>query len=353
MQFEFVNIIQVAIASPAILTALLLAPRRNMKALSGMLAVLGVHMIFNLVEETGLSRSDLLVTPALSLLYGPLFYFLIRDIIFEDKSFGRSDLIHFAPLPLGLFLIPWLGVVRIATIVSLSVYVAASIRNIWIFHRATKAQRSDAAALHLNWVIAVVFGFVALTFIDVVRLFTKEFQPVWFAQAAYPISLSAVAVLFGVLAYFAINRPTYFSGLKEEEFRFRDGSLASGAEGSNDDKSSFADIAATIDKEQLHRRPHLTLSDLANRTDKPERELSRLINSVSNRNFCDYINTLRVKDACALLTADITAQRTILDLAFEAGFTSKSTFNSVFKRETGITPSEYRRRAVQNHQFSK
>jgi len=352
MRFELVNIIQVAIASPAILTALLLAPRRNMRALSGLLAVFGVHMIFNVVEETGLASSDLLVTPALSLLYGPLFYLLIRDIIFHNRSLGRGDLIHFAPLPLGLLLIPWLGVVRIATIVSLAAYAAACIRNIWIYHSATQTQRSDAAALRLNWVIAVFFGFGALTVIDVVRLFTGEFQPAGFDQAAYALSLLAVALLFGVLAFFAINRPRYFSGLTDEEFRFSDGRAAVGGEATNDDVNSFSAIAATIDSEQLHRRPHLTLYDLANHTDKSERELSRLINSVGKRNFCDYINALRVKDACRMLAADNTAQRTILDLAFEAGFTSKSTFNSVFKKETGVTPSEYRRRVVQNRQIS-
>jgi len=357
MRFEFVNIIQVAIASPAILTALLLVRNRNMRALAGLLATFGVHMAFNVAEETGLANSDLLITPALSFLYGPLIYLLIRGLIFHNKSLGRGDLVHFAPFLLVLLLMHWLGVglgvVRLASIVSLAGYSGACIRNIWVYHQATQKQRSDAAALRLNWVIAVFAGFGGLTVLDVVRLFTTQFQPVVFQQAAYALSLSSVALLFGVLAYYAINRPSFFAGLTEEEFRFVGAEAVGDVEATDDDAKEFAVIAATVEGERLHRQPHLTLSDLADRTEKSEREVSRLINLVGKRNFCDYINALRVEDAVSLLAADNAAERTILDLAFEVGFTSKSTFNAVFKKETGLTPSEYRRQADQDAKFTK
>jgi AraC-like DNA-binding protein len=345
MQFEWVNIVQIAIASPAIFTAVVLARRSNLRALAALLAVFGVHMAFNVAEETQLLKSGLLITPALSLLYGPLFYLLIRGLIFHDKPLGRRDIVHFMPFVLALFVMQWLGVVRLATIISLVGYGIACVRNIWVYHRATQTQRSDAMALRLNWVIAVFAGFGGLTILDVVRLLTTEFQSAGFRQAAYALSLSSVAALFGVLAYYAINRPTFFAGLTDEQFRFAPEAAGDKAVTSAD-TAKFAAIESTIKQEQLFLQPHLTLSNLANRTVETERELSRLINLIGKRNFCDYINALRVEEAARLLADERGATQTILEIAFEAGFTSKSSFNAVFKREMGATPSEYRRRAL-------
>lgn len=345
MRFEFVNIVQVALASPAIFTAVILASRSNLRALAALLAVFGVHMAFNVAEETQLLNSDLLITPALSLLYGPLFYLLIRGLIFHDKPLGRRDMAHFMPFVLALFVMQWLGIVRLATIISLVGYGIACVRNIWVYHRATQTQRSDAMALRLNWVIAVFVGFGGLTVLDVVRLLTTEFQSVGFQQAVYALSLSLVAALFGVLAYYAINRPTFFAGLTDEQFRFPP-EAAGGKAATSADTAKFVAIESTIKQEQLFLQPHLTLSDLANRTVETERELSRLINLVGKRNFCDYINALRVAGAARLLADEKAAAQTILEIAFEAGFTSKSTFNAVFKKEMGATPSEFRQQAL-------
>ena len=71
--------------------------------------------------------------------------------------------------------------------------------------------------------------------------------------------------------------------------------------------------------------------------------MSAVINRRCDGNFWEYINRLRI-DAVRVHLADTNDARTILDIAYDCGFTSKSTFNAAFKRQSGLTPSAYRQR---------
>jgi AraC-like DNA-binding protein len=86
----------------------------------------------------------------------------------------------------------------------------------------------------------------------------------------------------------------------------------------------------------------LTLSQLAERVAIPSHHLSQLLNERLGLSFFDYVNRLRVEEVKRLLLDPKKDGQSILDLAFEAGFSSKSSFNSIFKRSTGYSPSAYR-----------
>lgn len=343
MQLEPVNLVQISIASPAAFAAVGLAGRPHLRALAAFLFIFAVHMTLNVLEETGALPETVLVTPVLSLLYGPMIYLFIHGLIFEKAPLVWRDAVHVAPAVFALFLTDWLLIIRAATIASLAGYAAVVIWDIWRYHRATVNYRSDAEALRLNWVIAFFAGFGILTIIDIVRMLTREFQSVEFQQAAYAAMLSAVAGLLSAFVYFAVNRPSYFNGLADKDFQSANTAAESVEGPSAGDNDAFCKIEAIISRERLFCQPHLTLFDLANQSRFSERDLSRVINRVAGRSFCDYINALRVEETARLLAAEEKTEVTILDIAFEAGFTSKSTFNAAFKKEKGVTPSEYRK----------
>jgi AraC-like DNA-binding protein len=71
-------------------------------------------------------------------------------------------------------------------------------------------------------------------------------------------------------------------------------------------------------------------------------QLSELINSRMGCNFYDFVNKYRIEDVKQLMVDPKYKNFTILAIALEAGFPSKSTFNSIFKKFTGLTPSEYK-----------
>jgi AraC-like DNA-binding protein len=92
----------------------------------------------------------------------------------------------------------------------------------------------------------------------------------------------------------------------------------------------------------LYLEPALTIGQVAKRSGYPEYLVSAVINRRFGGTFWDYINRLRVEAVRACL-ADIDDTRSILDIAYACGFTSKSTFNAAFKRQVGDTPSSYRK----------
>lgn len=99
-----------------------------------------------------------------------------------------------------------------------------------------------------------------------------------------------------------------------------------------------------------HHKPYydaeLTLTALAEQLKTSRNSLSEVINSGTGGNFYDFVNKYRVEEVKRLMQNPRYKDYTILAIAFEAGFPSKSTFNSIFKKFTGLTPSEYRNRLL-------
>jgi len=95
-------------------------------------------------------------------------------------------------------------------------------------------------------------------------------------------------------------------------------------------------------EQQLFTKPALTIIELAKKSGYPEYLVSQALNHQLGLTFNDYINELRV-EAVAKALISPGNQLSILDLAYQYGFTAKSTFNSAFKRHFGLTPSAYRK----------
>ena len=110
-------------------------------------------------------------------------------------------------------------------------------------------------------------------------------------------------------------------------------------------KEQIANWYGMMLHEAMYLEPALAITGVARRSGYPEYLVSAVINRRFGCNFWEYINRQRVEAARAHL-ADADDGRTVLDIAYACGFTSKSTFNAAFKRQVGTTPSAYRRRAA-------
>lgn len=96
-----------------------------------------------------------------------------------------------------------------------------------------------------------------------------------------------------------------------------------------------------MQSEKLYKNPTLTLSELARRLDVQSNHLSQIINSIEKKNFFDYINSQRIEEFKAIVTFPENRKFTLLYLALECGFNSKTSFNRNFKKVTNLSPSEY------------
>jgi len=115
-------------------------------------------------------------------------------------------------------------------------------------------------------------------------------------------------------------------------------------------KLSLADKKNIIEKlnyrvgvNKYYLTPNLTINKLARKLDVQSKHLSQVINENFNQNFCDYINSYRIEDAKKQLKDPKQQYKTILEICYAIGFNSKSAFNDIFKKQTGLTPTAYRK----------
>ena len=101
-------------------------------------------------------------------------------------------------------------------------------------------------------------------------------------------------------------------------------------------------IVQLLEEQQIYKFPGLDLNALSERLKAPAYMVTRAINEGLGVNFYDLINRYRVEEVKSLLKNSNCKKFTLLAVAFDAGFSSKTTFNTVFKKMTGLTPSSYR-----------
>ena len=86
----------------------------------------------------------------------------------------------------------------------------------------------------------------------------------------------------------------------------------------------------------------LSIHDVSDELEIPRHYLTQVINGMLGKNFYTFINEYRIEEVKKLLTDEAYSKFTLTSIAFEAGFNSKSSFNSVFKTATGMTPSQFK-----------
>ncbi|MEL7269858.1 MAG: helix-turn-helix domain-containing protein [Bacteroidota bacterium] len=99
-------------------------------------------------------------------------------------------------------------------------------------------------------------------------------------------------------------------------------------------------LKVLMEEEKIYIQPDLKLSDLASKIKVSTHTLSQFLNERLGKSFPSYINEYRIQEAKQLIQSD---HRIKLEaVAYDSGFNSKSTFNSAFKKITGVTPSKFK-----------
>jgi AraC-like DNA-binding protein len=98
-----------------------------------------------------------------------------------------------------------------------------------------------------------------------------------------------------------------------------------------------------METEKIFTEPELKLNELADYLKISAHNLSQIINDSFNQSFIDYVNSYRVKEFQNRVQQPDSEKFTMLSLAHEVGFNSKSAFNAAFKKHTGQTPTEFKK----------
>ncbi|HWX67062.1 MAG TPA: AraC family transcriptional regulator [Rhodanobacter sp.] len=296
-------------------------------------------------------------------LYGSLFYLYVRALT-KGCGFRGRDVVHLLGFGVMLLLNGYVLVMGHAQLQALSArwiagersvgfwfdgplfayslsYVVAALVRVHRHRRRLRERRSDADRLSLRWIDAMALCQIAIWSIAIVQALVD--LPV----INYMLLFGAVAGWVCMVGWFSLGQPPVVT---EPDAEPSSDEVAAVAVAGQDD-ARYNAVEARLAQlmggaTSLYLEPALTIGQVARRSGYPEYLVSVVINRRLGSSFWDYVNRLRVEAARACLS-DAGDTRTVLDIAYACGFTSKSTFNAAFKRQVGETPSSYRKMATQ------
>ncbi len=340
--------------------------------------ILAYEFFVNLIFVTGY----LIIFPhffgtalPLVLLIGPLLFFYIKIHITESFYFKAKYLWHFLPyLVVNIIYFPFfmmsggekviefqslidgrpsmlLSIILLLTSLFPMLYTIWSL-NVIKNHRdqipnlysyTTEKMKLDWL-WYLAWSMFIVSG-VALILNSVIAI---DDVVDWIQLRLYILSISVIWVFS--LGYYGIRRTPFFQDfplLKEGEVA---GAVIEDLNRKKYEKTRIREDAYEQYKKMLldhmrEEKPYLnqklTIAQVAQQLDMPAHHLSQLLNEYLNQTFYEFINSYRIEEVKERYMDPANRNLTLIGIAMESGFSSKSSFNRIFKQFTGKTPSEF------------
>jgi AraC-like DNA-binding protein len=153
----------------------------------------------------------------------------------------------------------------------------------------------------------------------------------------------ALVVFFGTFKVFSRPEILYAARPLKCEKKYDHSNLSA-----RDYQVYFNRLKKFMEYQEGYMDPDLTLTGLAQTLSIPRNDLSRIINEKTGKTFNDFINFYRVEKFKKLLNHPENQRETLLSLAFQVGFNSKTPFNAAFKKMTGESPIAYRKKLEKN-----
>ncbi len=291
----------------------------------------------------------------------PLHYFYARCLISSSFVFSKKDLLHLLPFlafyaynlfpyylqsgaykieyiqnfdiagkPPVLVFFNWLvlaqGVTYMLFTLKLLKKHALNIKDIF----------SSIQKVSLNWLRNITLMTLALWIVGIIAEIIQTFDPATTTDLSVPV---LVSIFIYTMGYMGLRQPEIFSEREEPK-----DSIKYKRSGLSEDKAITLknNLTHLMNSEKPFIDSQLRLSELAKMLSTSPNHLSQVINDHMQQNFFDFINYYRIEEAKQLLMDTASAQFTLLAIANDVGFNSKSAFNSAFKKHTLITPSQFR-----------
>jgi len=355
MKLELIHLIEIVVCVQSYLFALFLLTHSKGKKISNLILGLLLFFIGSQMLSVVLASSGMLpgleqFNGSYGYVYGVLFYFYTRSLIYKDFRLKSYDWLHFIPFGV-ITIVPFLGIdIRYVTIfglyLSILTYLVLSFQEIAHYHWVVKNTMSNYNKINLSWLrLAITIFSITLT-IDIVQFLANKYgAPQWFlVTVSYAVFLSLLTFVVAMV-YKGLKHPSLFIGISEEETLQKE-QTSKELLASVDNQANLQKLKDYMQSHQPHLQPELTLNLLAEALEMPPRYLSQIINYHLGQNFSDFINTYRIEAAKHRLQNPKDDKETILEILYEVGFNSKSSFNAIFKKKTGMTPTEFKQKTV-------
>lgn len=300
----------------------------------------------------------------------PVFYLYILSVCYSDFKLKPIHLLHTIPFLLAnSILLPRFYLVDLAAKISflekgssmvevqfnhILMHVQCVFYIVAAFMILRKAKKiylenyTGASLESLNWLFQFT---LALSIFFSIALLKNIFK-----FTAYPdvaewlkvgLILSELVIIFWYL-YKALNNPALFRNIDSRlklvsEIIFEDQNINTGVISEKEHNSTLLTLKQYMTEAKPFLNPSLTIQEVSKDIKIPVRELSVLINHNLEQHFYDFVNNYRIAYAMDLLKDASQNKVTVLEILYAAGFNSKSSFNTAFKKHTGQTPTAYRK----------
>ena len=318
-------------------------------------------------------RPPLWINASFGLLWGPLLYFYILSLITEKVKYQHL-FIHCIPFLIFYILTVFFqfnilpvppnneipphpqgeGSILLYGIIQCASLLGYSIVTLLILHKHNKNIKHHFS--YENTHITIRWSYLIILF------FVSSYLLVFISQSIFPLHIGAmpfdlhlflITVFIYILSYFGVKqKPVYLSTLdttiEEVKEVINSNSKPKYSKNALDEelkKEYQRKLVMYLIDEKPYLRANLSIGNLTDKLNIPKHFISQIINDSLNHTFYSLINSYRVAEAKERIKADQDCRLTLLAIAFDSGFNSKSGFNRNFKQETGMTPLEYRNKA--------
>lgn len=306
----------------------------------------------------------------LLLLFGPLLYLYVNSLSVENFSLKATMLLHLVPLVVvGIHrtIVNPVPIGGPANQAENSMYfynkiyyslIVLSLLTYWIFslklilsHRKNIPNHFSnyTSKNSLGWLISVLTLFLLLFVIDFSMSFLTRVLGIEIGRFSF-LSLNLTIFTF-IMIFFGINQsaiyispkklqkePEYHENHVNQETRYSHSSL---------NEKQINELTKTVFQYLKGKKPYLnpdfSLQMMAEDLNISRHKLSEAINIGQKKNFYKLINEFRVEEVKEMLVNPAFNHYTVLGIGLECGFNSKTSFNRIFKEETGLTPTEYKK----------
>ena len=292
------------------------------------------------------------------LIPAPSFYLYVKSIAYSDFRLKKSHLLHLLPFVLvtAFFSVVfyfysaetkrfifrnspflprefWVGF-NILIFAQLLIYNIAGLRVLSEYRKAIREQFSSIQNINLSWLNFILYGFL-FSWLTSVLVFVNVFIPITDGDTVTFINFLAFFIFFNIIFYKALIQPEIFSGVEERQ-KYQSSKLTAA-----EAEEYLSKLQTHMEKNKPYLNPTISLKDLADQLTIPPRHLSQIVNEHIRKNFYDFISQYRIEEAKKMFR-DSSIDKTVLEVLFEVGFNSKSSFNTAFKKFTGVTPSKFK-----------
>lgn len=352
--FSFTNVIHIIVIFQGTLLCLYIFTSKKPKSLADVLLgliigilsfqILGIFLANRKIEPEFFQTANAIY----GFLYGPLLYFFSRSITRANFAIKQVDYLHFIPAFLILISLVFWGNtlsqahIYMAYAVHILIYLSICVREVIRYKKVVKDNYSKLEWLNLGWLQStfLIFSLIVLTDVFQFTVFLLKGDSYPLENIVYLLILAAINLL-----YFKGFMPERgITGINQDDL-----TLSSSIDSTQRRKAHALENQGLIQKLDQHllskqsfKNPNLTIALLSKELEIPKRTLSELINHHYQQNFVDFINTHRIESAKRRLEHPSDSKETILEVMYEVGFNSKSSFNTAFKKKTGLTPSQYK-----------